>query len=511
MPLRQRSPVAAIDKFCYTCHNGTGASGTTVISTHGNSSPGATRPPFRLSCITCHDPHGTGNAQDIRADFNLVGFPVARGTHLGPVAFQRSEGRHSFDDGESPPNSRLCVVCHQAARTLRHNGGAGHVGNADFTGQNCLECHPHSADTRPETADGFMPSADAREKLLARSRADLEVAAEMPVDLLGAAELWEYRLQVTNHGPQDAWEARLTFALPEGVALKEVPEGVACEDDGTGMVVCHLGDLLVGASRALAFGLMLPANCSGEVAPQVAVAALQRDPRPQNNQVAAGILCAPRADLRVALDASAEAVLPGEALTYTISVQNAGPSVAREVMLRLPWPAALTFAGVETPPTRSDQPCRWEGPSEAFPQGGVVCNWAALQPGNSVAVTVQAVAQQPGGEVRSAAVVHSAVLDLQPENNRAEVVLVVLAPTGTATPTFTPEATPLPPTAATPPSGEATSTPTPTATPTPAPSPTATPTPTATPAPSTTLTPTPTATPVLAPTATPTVAATSAP
>lgn len=284
-------PMSSDEQFCYTCHNGTGAAQMAVVSSHGNMAPLSEdgeaasshgRPAFRIGCTACHDPHGSTNAQDIRTDLILPHFSHSQRVRLGPVVFQGPTGKHSFDDGESPPNSRLCVVCHEAVGTLRHPGGADHLGHFDFTGQNCLTCHPHSVDGIPATADGFMPSPEARQQLIERARVDLEVQQHGPETPVVAGEPFDDVLEVSNHGPQDAWDVHLTVTLPHGVTVSQMPAGVECTFEAD-RLSCALGDLLVGERRVLAMTLLPEAALKGDVTGKVAVSALQRDPQPENN------------------------------------------------------------------------------------------------------------------------------------------------------------------------------------------------------------------------------------
>ncbi|RME44006.1 MAG: hypothetical protein D6796_12320, partial [Caldilineae bacterium] len=100
--------------FCFTCHNGTGAAPTPVVSTHGNSDFGGTEAAFSLQCSQCHDPHGSpANLFSVKqfAEIQPGGSPLV----TGPVAFTAITGTNSFDDGASPIASRICVTCHANA------------------------------------------------------------------------------------------------------------------------------------------------------------------------------------------------------------------------------------------------------------------------------------------------------------------------------------------------------------------------------------------------------------
>ncbi len=416
-------PMSSDEQFCYTCHNGTGATQVAVVSAHGNMAPLAEnkgdaashdKPAFRIGCTACHDPHGSSNAQDIRTELILPHFSHSQRVRLGPVVFQGTTGKHSFDDGESPANSRLCVVCHEAVGTLRHPGGADHLGHFDFTGQNCLTCHPHSVDGIPATADGFMPSPEARQQLIERARVDLEVRQHSPEASVVAGQPFDSVLEVFNRGPQDAWDVRLTVELPQGVAASQMPAGLECTSEER-QLTCALGDLPVGERRVLALTLLPEATLGGELAGEVTVSALQRDPQPENNHIVLSLPCERQADLTLALQAPAQ-VTTGETARYTLTVQNQGPSLAEEVVLQAAW-----LAG-----TRLQQVVSSQGTTCALQpaESRVVCKAASLAPKATIEVVVDAEAAS-GGEIAVQGEVGATTTDLQPDNNAATALVAV--------------------------------------------------------------------------------------
>ncbi len=323
---------AEIDRFCFTCHNGTGSDETVAISTHGNrDADNRTQHAFQLACTECHDPHGSTNAMSIRT--TLFPGKGTHGSHVGPIQFRATTGPHSFDDGQSPPNTRLCVACHEALGTLQHSGGADHIGNFDLTGQNCTTCHPHSADAFPETVDGFMPASNAQDLLIAQALVDLEVTQEVVPSPPIAGMPFTYILTVTNHGPQDAWEVVLTATLPTDVALVEVhnPTKHDCTIE-KGVLTCPLGDLLHDTRVTITLKVMPAVYLEGALVNRVEVTALQPDPIPKNNLITGEEIIQRQADLQVTQQ-TPEKVMLGEQAVFTVTVSNAGPSLATQVVL----------------------------------------------------------------------------------------------------------------------------------------------------------------------------------
>jgi predicted CXXCH cytochrome family protein len=150
---------AQTNALCFTCHDGSGASLPPIVSTHANTdSAGRVEGLFALECIQCHNPHGNNNnLYCIRDDVYVQTATVTS----GPVIFTATTGANSYDDGVSIASSRICVSCHSNGANsgfpmTNHVGGANHLGGYDFTGLDCLVCHPHSPDADIFTNDGFM-------------------------------------------------------------------------------------------------------------------------------------------------------------------------------------------------------------------------------------------------------------------------------------------------------------------------------------------------------------------
>lgn len=65
------------------------------------------------------------------------------------------------------------------------------------------------------------------------------------------------------------------------------------------------------------------------------------DPNPDNNQATERTPIDTAADLAILKQVQPARVHPGETLTYTLQVTNAGPSAAQDVVLQDPLPAAI--------------------------------------------------------------------------------------------------------------------------------------------------------------------------
>ncbi len=112
-------------------------------------------------------------------------------------------------------------------------------------------------------------------------RADLALTQADAPDPAAVAEPLVYTLAVTNHGPSTATGVQVTDNLSPDVVLAgpPIPNQGTCS--GTGLVICHLGTLAIGASATVTLNV-LPTR-AGTASNAAAVAALEPDIVPGNN------------------------------------------------------------------------------------------------------------------------------------------------------------------------------------------------------------------------------------
>jgi uncharacterized repeat protein (TIGR01451 family) len=154
--------------------------------------------------------------------------------------------------------------------------------------------------------------------------------------------------------------------------------------------------------------------------------------------------CKPGADLSIAKTASPSPVGTGGVLTYSITVNNAGPNTAQNVVVTDSLPGGTSFLSCST----SQGTCSLSGINVTANLGDIPSPGLA-----TVTIQVTVTAQGPSS-ITNTAFVTSSTPDTNTANNIASVATIVAGPTPAPTP------------------------------PTPAPTPTLTPTPTPTPSPS---------------------------
>lgn len=191
------------------------------------------------------------------------------------------------------------------------------------------------------TADPAPGNNSATTLTPVANEADLKVEKTGPTSVV-PGQTAEYSLTVTNLGPSTAPAVTLTDPTPSG--LSRQISSAPC----AGGFPCNLGDLAVGATVTVTSRYLLPASASGS-APIVNIATVSSsaiDADPSNNSGRAQTAVEPpKSDLSITKIGPAN-VLKGETVSFTLSVNNAGPSDAANAVIADPTPAGLTLISV---------------------------------------------------------------------------------------------------------------------------------------------------------------------
>ncbi len=170
--------------------------------------------------------------------------------------------------------------------------------------------------------------------------ADLSISKTSHPDPAIAGDQLFYDITVTNNGPDPVSGVRVTDTLPAGVTF--VTSTVTCVENPPGTLTCEVGDLALGESQtftikvAISPDLVANAGHPTTIINFVQVTGfLLDDPNLSNNVDTAATIVEDLADLKVIKFSKPEGtVLAGQVVTYTIIVENLGPSTARNVGIR---------------------------------------------------------------------------------------------------------------------------------------------------------------------------------
>lgn len=294
--------------------------------------------------------------------------------------------------------------------------------------------------------DQAFPTATATTTVVAPPpTADVSVTKVDDPDPVSAGADLVYTITVTNTGNADATSVSLTDPLPPETTFVSMPSpgGWTCTTPPVGTndaVTCSVASLAPGS---VVFTLTVNVDSGVVAGTQIvntATVAANNDSDEGNNTASAATTVAGSADLSVTKTSSSpDPVMPGDDITYDITVTNAGPNAAA-VTLSDPLPANTSFVSL------SAAPPGWICTTPPAGSGGTVnCgidNFGAGSAAFTLTVSVDAGAQN-GAVLTNTATVSTTATDPNPGNNSDSVSRGVVGPpavlgTKTANGTFTP-------------------------------------------------------------------------
>ena len=180
------------------------------------------------------------------------------------------------------------------------------------------------------------------------TEADVEMVSKVDTpDPAVAGETITYTLTATNNGPSQAAAVTIVDTLPAGVTVVVASLPADCVE-GVGTVTCTVSSLDALATATRTFTVTVdPGTPSGTVLTNTAtVSSTTTDPDLGNQAAIAQTTIGTSADLSITKSAAPSPVVAGEPLSYTITVSNAGPSVAQAVTVTDTLPSGLSNAVV---------------------------------------------------------------------------------------------------------------------------------------------------------------------
>ncbi|MDO8468365.1 MAG: hypothetical protein Q7S29_01245 [Candidatus Peribacter sp.] len=252
--------------------------------------------------------------------------------------------------------------------------------------------------------------------------ADLSVSKTGPTTVV-AGTIVSYTVTATNAGPATATNVVIADVIPSGLTFNAGQSTAGCVLNGNGTsVLCNNFSLTAGQSRTFTIVFNVPSTqaCGGNAVIQnvATVSSSSQDPNTANNTsqtVTTGVSCpTPQADLSIQ-KSGPSSVLRGDAVTYTITATNAGPSTATNVVVTDVIPSGLTFNAAG-----SSASCILNGAGTS-----VLCNNFNLNAGESRTFSLVFTASSSmscGATIRNTADVSSSSVDPVSANNHSNEV-----------------------------------------------------------------------------------------
>ncbi|MFQ8599583.1 MAG: hypothetical protein ACLSAP_02615 [Oscillospiraceae bacterium] len=170
--------------------------------------------------------------------------------------------------------------------------------------------------------------------------ADISVSKSAQPAAVVPGALLTYTVVVTNNGPDSAQDVILYDEAPPELSNVQfsVDNGATWNPWANPY---PLGSLAAGQSRTILIRGTVRASACGMISNTAVAASATPDPNPANNTDTADTPVRVGADLSIRKTACPNPAFPCQCLTYTLTVFNAGPETAEQVVVSDALPAAL--------------------------------------------------------------------------------------------------------------------------------------------------------------------------
>ena len=272
---------------------------------------------------------------------------------------------------------------------------------------NYVEIFGYDNDTNPDNNNATIPNITARPVV------DLEIAKEVNVgNVTYVGDTVVFTINVWNHGPCDATNVNVSEVLSPHLRLTDsiTWDGYYDVDDG----VWYIGTLNSGDWRQLI--LVAEVVSVGNISNVVSVNSTENDTDNTNNNASVpNITAKPAVDLQIMKDVnvSSRFVEVYDFVEYTITVYNAGPCDATNVMVNETLSPYLKYI-------RSETKFGNYNVTEGIWHIGDLAN------GSSANLTIVALVMRNGTVIPNVVVVNSTEKDNNPYDNRDEVDIAAL-------------------------------------------------------------------------------------
>lgn len=309
------------------------------------------------------------------------------------------------DAGEGPCSiDGQVVTCATARHEVGHLVTATIVGvlDPDFRGvlSNTATVSASTPDRSPDnnTSTAVATATPSVDLTLAKTQ-----ATPSPV-IPGESATWT--LTATNSGASTATSVTINDATPAGVSgatMATTAQGWVCSD-----TTCAEGSLAPGESVTFTVAGLVDAARTGDLVNTATITSTEADADPSDNTATSTTPTSPTTNLSVSKSlASPNPAIPGQPVSWTITVANAGPSVATGVALTDTLPTGVTGASISAP---SGWTCTGTGTRR--------CTTPSMAPATSVTFTLTGtLAATITGDLVNTATLSSATTDSVPGDN----------------------------------------------------------------------------------------------
>lgn len=230
-----------------------------------------------------------------------------------------------------------------------------------------------------------------------------------------------YTIAVTNSGASAATGAALSDTLPANVTFvsetQNTGPAASCSTPAvgtTGTITCTWASLAAGANATFTVVVNVPGNATGSVTNTATVSSTTGDTDPANDSSTTTATIVASADVNITKSGPSP-IIQDQDVTYTIVVNNAGPSTAANVTMTDNVPAGTTFVSLGQSGAVSFT-CSTPAVGGT---GAVSCSAASFPAGSTTTFTLVVHTGPTTTTVTNTATVSSATSDPNSANNSA--------------------------------------------------------------------------------------------
>jgi uncharacterized repeat protein (TIGR01451 family) len=257
-----------------------------------------------------------------------------------------------------------------------------------------------------------------------------KTADASPVD---AGDPVGFSITVNNTGTGTARSVTLEDQLPATLTWSETTNA-NCTINSSQLLTCSLGDLVTGAFKTVHVTAKSSEKTCGDIT-NWAYAKASNNTKVKSNEAKITINCPKPSEVRVIKTAADSSVTAGQAVTFTIRVENTSTVTAKYAKLtdQLPVVTGMTWTIVD--PTSV--------PACKIAAGALACDYGDLPGGDYRSVTITSpTTTNSCGTVPNTAVI-TADNDIDPSNNQSSASVTVTCPLPGLTVTKTADASPV--------------------------------------------------------------------
>ena len=312
-------------------------------------------------------------------------------------------------DSDDANDAGLLALLHSGEPQV-NEGGAG-----DAEGHSLGRCENGAGGQRK--SHGFiqaLPTLGATNNCLA----NLSLTMTESADPVNIGTGLSFSLTVNNLGPEVASNVQVVNTLPSDVSFVSASgTDWSCNEAG-GTVICDQASLAVGDANPIVINVMAPST-AGDIANQATVSSGTAESDTSNNSVSEvttveAVAVDEQADLSLTLVESADPVNTGAALSYTLTVSNAGPQTANNMQVVDTLPSGVSFVSA----IGTDWSCNEAG-------GTVICDQASLAVGDANPIVINVMAPSTAGDITNQAVVSAVTVESNNSNNSVSEVTTI--------------------------------------------------------------------------------------